>query len=365
MGVCERYGKVLMMYKIEQLLKYPYFADLLEKSGLEHITDPLTGLIARPYILGFAKSLIAENVPFSFVMLDLDNFKFVNDTYGHTAGDGVLRGVSGALSDYIDGFGVAGRFGGDEILFIDLRDITYDEKKKFFSEMYTDNKVMRRNFDLGECSPFITGTIGCATFPDDSTDFDELFAMIDKTLYRGKNKGRNCYIIYVEEKHRNIEIKKLAGHGICTVIQSIIRQVELVPGAENKFHAVLPLLMEEVGISDLYYTDKNNVMHSVLNKNFRENASDIEQITKDDIYHTNEIEELDPIAPVFCEVLKKHKMETVLIVRIGMKEDTDGYIICAEPRSHRIWQEDECAMIYFLAKLIAVGIRVDGDVLPE
>ena len=353
------------MYNKEQLIKYHYFADILEKTALENITDPLTGLLSRPYILGFAKSLIADNTPFSFAMLDLDNFKFVNDTYGHSAGDGVLRGVSAALSDYIDGFGIAGRFGGDEILFVDLRDITYDDKKAFFSNMFTDNTVLRRNYELEECSPFITGTIGCATFPDDAGDSDELFSMIDKTLYRGKSKGRNCYIIYVEEKHKNIEIKKLAGHGICTVMQSIIRQVELVPGTENKFHAVLPLLMEEVGITDIYYTDKNNVMHAVLNKDFREKVSDIEKITKDDIYCTNEIDELKETAPDFYDVLKKHKMETVLISRIVMKEDVDGYLICAEPRSHRIWQEDECAMIYFLAKLIAVGMRLDDDVLPE
>ena len=353
------------MYRIEQLIKYRYFAELIEKLGLDHITDPLTGLIARPYILGFAKTLIAENVPFCFVMLDLDNFKFVNDTYGHSAGDGVLKGVSSALSDYIDGFGVAGRFGGDEILFIDLKHLVYDDKKAFFNEMYTDGSVLRRNYELETCSPFITGTVGCATFPDDTTDFDELFSMIDKTLYRGKNKGRNCYIIYVEEKHKNIEIRKLAGHSLCTVIQSIIRQVELVPGAVNKFHAVLPLLMDELGITDLYYADRNKVMHAVLNTDFRENVSDIDQITKDDIYHTNDIGDLEKPSPVFYEVLAKHNMETVLMLRIGMKEDTDGYLICAEPRSHRIWQEDECAMIYFLAKLIAVGIRLDGDVLPE
>lgn len=353
------------MYKIEQLIKYHYFADLLETTGLDHITDSLTGLIARPYILGFAKSLIAEKIPFTFGMLDLDNFKFVNDTYGHSAGDGVLKGVSAELSEYIDGFGIAGRFGGDEILFVNVRDIKYDEKKAFFNGMFTDKTVLRRNFELETCNPFVTGTIGCATFPDDADDFDGLFAMIDKTLYRGKSKGRNCYIIYVEEKHKNIEIRKLAGHGIGNMMQSVTRQVELVPGAENKFHAVLPQLMDEMGITDLYYTDRHNIMHAVLNRDFRENVSDIDRITKDDIYRTNITEELRESAPVFLGVLKKHKMENVLIARVGMKEDTDGYIICAEPHSRRIWQEEECAVIYYLAKLIAVGIRLDGDILPE
>ena len=353
------------MYKIEQLIKYHYFAELLETAGLDHITDPLTGLISRPYILGFAKSLIAEKTPFSFAMLDLDNFKFVNDTYGHSAGDGVLRGVSSELSAYLDGIGIAGRFGGDELLIIDLKHITYAEKKAFFNGMYTDNKVVRRNYELETCSPFVTGTIGCATFPDDATDYDGLFAMIDKTLYRGKNKGRNCYIIYVEEKHKNIEIKNLAGHGICASMQSIIRHVELVPGTQNKFQAVLPFLKDEMGITDLYYTDTHNVMHAVVNKDFREDASDIGEITKDDIYRTNIIGEFEDKAPVLFGVLKKYQMDNILVARIGMMEETDGYIICAEPHSRRIWQEDECAMIYFLAKLIAVGMRIDGKKLHE
>ncbi|MBP3855837.1 MAG: GGDEF domain-containing protein [Ruminiclostridium sp.] len=349
----------MAMYKIEQLIKYKYFARLLETTGLEHITDPLTGIISRAYILGFAKSLIAEKIPFSFVMLDLDNFKFVNDTYGHSAGDGILKGVSAALADYIDGFGIAGRFGGDELIFIDLKHLTYDDKKSFFTGMYTGNRLLRRNYDLETCSPLITATIGCATYPTDSEDYDELFSMIDKTLYRGKNKGRNCYIIYVEEKHRNIEIKKLAGHGICTIMQSLIRQFELVPGLENKFHAVIPLLMEEIGITDLYYSDSDNIMHAVLDKSFREYVGDIGQITKDDIYRTNELSDIRGTAPVFYEALKKHNVETLLVIRIGIKDITDGYLICAEPRSHRIWQEDECSIIYFLAKLIASEMRLE------
>ena len=63
--------------------------------------------------------------------------------------------------------------------------------------------------------------------------------------------------------------------------------------------------------------------------------------------------------------MKKHNMETVIVSRIGMNDDTDGYLICAEPRSHRIWQEDECAMMYFLSKIIATGIRLEGDTFPE
>ena len=353
------------MYRIEQLIKYHYFADLLETTALDHIVDSLTGLVARPFILGFAKSLIEDKIPFSFVMLDLDNFKFVNDTYGHSKGDELLRGVSEALSEYIDGFGIVGRFGGDEFIIIDLRDIEYAEKKSFFNEMYTGGKVLRRNYELETCSPYVTATIGCASFPYDAGDYDGLFALIDKTLYRGKSKGRNCYIIYVEEKHKNIEIRNMAGHGICSIMQSLTRRVEFVHDIENIFQSVLPLLKDEIGITDLYYTGKNKVMYAVLNKEFAESVPDIERITNDDIYRTNIINGLSEIAPVFMGVLKKHQMENVLITRISMNEETNGYLICAEPYSRRIWQEDECAIMYFLAKLFAIAMKMNGESLPE
>ena len=62
------------MYTKEQLQKYPYFAKILEKNSLDIVLDTLTGIVSRGYILGFVRSLIADGTPFTFAMLDLDNF---------------------------------------------------------------------------------------------------------------------------------------------------------------------------------------------------------------------------------------------------------------------------------------------------
>ena len=59
--------------------------------------------------------------------------------------------------------------------------------------------------------------------------------------------------------------------------------------------------------------------------------------------------------------LKKREVEAVLVVRVGIDATTYGYLICAEPRSRRIWQEDECAILYFLAKLLAASVRTEGE----
>ena len=83
----------------------------------------------------------------------------------------------------------------------------------------------------------------------------------------------------------------------------------------------------------------------------------------DDLYATNNISDIEKISPAFYETLKKQEVETLLIVRIDVASQTDGYLLCAEPRNRRIWQEAECAMLYFLAKMVAARIRIDGETL--
>ena len=187
---------------------------------------------------------------------------------------------------------------------------------------------------------------------------------LDKTLYRGKTKGRNCHIIYVEDKHKNIEIRKIAKRGLYTTFHGIIRQYELTPGILNKLRSVTPLVMEELQVSDLYYVGKERVMRSVRNTSIREDASDIARLLPDDdLYTSNSIADIERKSPAFYETLKKRDVETILIVRIGIAAETDGYLLCAEPRSRRIWQEAECAILFFLAKQLASSIRIEGESL--
>jgi hypothetical protein len=144
----------------------------------------------------------------------------------------------------------------------------------------------------------------------------------------------------------------------------MIRQFELVPGLKNKMHSVMPLLMEELQISDLYYIGREKVLRAVRNSEIAEPVSDTENLLRsDDMFSDNTLEKVQARSPELCKVLNAWEIETVCVIRIGMDMDTDGYLICAEPRNKRIWQEAECAMLYFLAKMIAARIRIDGEVL--
>ena len=354
------------MYTREQLERFPYFDEKLKETDPETLLDQLTGLVSRGQILHFVRCLIARAVPFSFAMLDLDNFKFINDTYGHHVGDEVLVHVANDLAAMLDGIGLVGRFGGDEMLIVNLRDLTYDANKVFFREMY-EGKVFRKNVRLPECSPFITGTVGCAVYPKDAKDYDSLFELIDKTLYRGKSKGRNCHIIYVEEKHRNIEIRRIARHGLYSTFNAMTRCFEFAPGGINKLRNVMPLLMEELQISDLYYCiGKTDRLRAVRNPDVDEKLEGAEQLLcGDDLYTSNDMEDVRKRSPAFYATMLKMETETLCVVRIGFGMQTDGYLICAERRNRRIWQQEDCALLFFLAKMIAASIRIENDNLDQ
>ena len=351
------------MYLRRQLERYPYFQEKLKDTDVAGLLDQLTGLVSRGHILWFAQWLIEHEIPFSFAMLDLDNFKFVNDTYGHHVGDQVLVHVANDVMAMLDGIGLAGRFGGDEFLIVNLRDVTYDMSKAFFTEFY-EGRVLRKNIRLEDCSPFITGTVGCAIYPKDAQNYDRLFELIDKTLYRGKSKGRNCHIIYVEEKHRDIVIRQIAKHGLYTTFNGMIRQFEFAPGLINKLQNVMPLLMEELQISDLYYVGRESMMRAIRNPDMAEPVTGLDRLLRsDDLYANNDMEDVRRRSPEFHETIRKLEFETLCVVRIGLNMDTYGYLICAEARNRRIWQEAECAILFFLAKMTAATIVISGEAL--
>ena len=349
------------MYTREQLSHYPYFAEVFKSDDVDNIVDSLTGLISRRYMVEFIQYLVDKKVPFSLALLDLDNFKFINDTYGHGIGDGVLAGLAKDLKGYLGDYGIAGRFGGDEFLIVNFRELSYDALKPFFISMYSNFNVLRKNINLGECEPFVTGTIGCAVYPKDAQDYESLFGLIDKTLYRGKTKGRNCYIIYVEEMHKGISIQALASRGICTIFHELSCRFDSQAMLFDKLKAMLDILTNDMRISDLYYVSGDNRFISVSSGASLGEAANLDLLTRDSIYSTNEIEHIESVSPSMYQLCRDQGFETVLMLQIGIQDETFGYLVCAEPRTRRIWQEDEYAIMFFVARMLAVYMQASGE----
>ena len=339
-----------VMYTIEDLRKYPYFDRLLDEVSMDEVLDSLTGIISRAYIFDFAKSLISSRTPFTFMILDLDNFKNINDKYGHHAGDLVLMDVSKQLAQYTKGFGVVGRFGGDELLIINLRDLKYRDKEKFFETMYDNKRILRKNLHADGQSVFVTGTAGCATYPDDAGDYESLFTEIDKTLYAGKNRGRNCFTIFTEEEHADLDVREIARTSSYLCMHGLVQIFEGHDSFADQLKAAMVLLEQELQISQLYFVNENGLLSSFDDPTLIEDVSDIGELMTEDIFADSTLHRVKQKSPLLYRVLNELDVQAPLIVKVGTGDKTLGYLICAESRNQRLWQEDEFAIVFFLAR---------------
>ena len=342
-----------VLYTIEDLRKYPFFDKIIDEISLDEILDTLTGVLSRAYSIKFVHSLIAEKTPFSFTIIDLDNFKTINDNYGHSAGDKVLMSMSKGLVEYMKGFGLVGRFGGDELLLIDLKNCETVQKTDFFENLYGNSNALRIEVYFENGAAFVTGTSGCATFPKDANDFQDLFGLIDKMLYLGKKRGRNCYTVYEEDKHKDVEIHKLAKNGIFTNMHTLRINIEKEKGIENKLLKALPQITEILQAQELYFVKKDGIMRSAIDKGFSGDASDLCNIMGEDLFCEHTLDMVKKHSPKFFKTLNDNGFESVLISSVMKEDQVKGYLVCPVRRSLRIWQENECAFLYYLAELIS------------
>lgn len=158
--------------------------------------DPLTGLWNRVYTEDAINRMLDEGTQGALFMIDMDNFKAINDHYGHMAGDHTLRIFADTLRKYAKDEDVLCRIGGDEfITFIK------DESSKSNIANHAADIISNICYKLEECR-FDTNcsvSIGIAQCPEDGTDFNSLYYAADKALYYVKQNGKNSYHFYSDQ----------------------------------------------------------------------------------------------------------------------------------------------------------------------
>ncbi len=169
-----------------------FFNDAVNPLKERSVTDNLTGVLNRHGIENFFNIAFRRyNGTGSLILIDLDNFKDVNDTLGHAAGDQVLKRSARILKEYFRNSDVIGRFGGDEFIVYapDLTDYAIIRNK-----MRELVKLLRYGYNLdGNHTLFVTASIGVAVCPNDGRTYRALLHSADLTLYEIKESGRNGY----------------------------------------------------------------------------------------------------------------------------------------------------------------------------
>lgn len=156
------------------------------------IRDPLTGLYNRRYLDATLQRELArsqrENQPLALILMDLDHFKRVNDTYGHQAGDAVLLQLARLLTEMARAGDVASRHGGEEFLLLmpTMSLATARERAEALRHAFGS-----RGIPFGGLTLHATLSIGIAAYPDHGNTAEDLFRHADRSLYQAKHGGRN------------------------------------------------------------------------------------------------------------------------------------------------------------------------------
>jgi diguanylate cyclase (GGDEF)-like protein len=172
-------------------------ARLLDQIRHQALHDALTGLPNRALILDRADHMLQharrDNLDTAALFIDLDNFKTVNDTLGHAAGDELLRAVASRIAGVLRGSDTVGRLGGDEFVVL-AEDVSMSAGPELVAERILD--VMKEPFYLAghDATPLsISASIGVATGRSSAGD---LLRDADIALYRAKASGKGCYALF-------------------------------------------------------------------------------------------------------------------------------------------------------------------------
>lgn len=163
----------------------------------EAYKDPLTGLWNRKYTaLEVDKKLAQPQAKGTAFMVDIDNFKGINDHYGHIFGDEILINIAKVLAEIVRQNDLACRIGGDEFFL-------------FFSELHNPAtiralatrliKTLNEKVKYPDKSRGASASVGIAVAPKDGCEFEVLYAKADKALYHAKNNGKNIYHFFSSE----------------------------------------------------------------------------------------------------------------------------------------------------------------------
>ncbi|WP_252361649.1 sensor domain-containing diguanylate cyclase [Paenibacillus terrae] len=153
----------------------------------EAVTDVLTGLMNRRSLENTMSQWMASGLPFSLIMLDVDKFKFVNDTYGHLIGDEVLKHVAEVIVTSLRPDDVCYRYGGEEFVILLNRP----------EEAFNVAERVRRALEQSR-APIptrVTVSLGIAHYPLHASEREELIEKADQALYLAKSRGRNRTIV--------------------------------------------------------------------------------------------------------------------------------------------------------------------------
>ncbi|MGM9969918.1 MAG: GGDEF domain-containing protein [Anaeroplasma sp.] len=334
--------------------------DFFHGQNLQYAFDSLTKVLNREMITAYLAYLIQNKCPFTVALCDIDNFKNVNDNYGHMTGDEVLAIFADHIENSVGEKGVVGRYGGDEFMVI-LEGITeYNDVWCVFHTINVNaSKLSFPNVD----DLNVTLTTGISRYPLDASTYEELLETADKALYRGKKKGRNCFIIYLAAKHSKILLKsdKEKTFSSMDMLATIFKILTLDRSLKQNIESILQYFSSYLMLDHLCIESPNKVCKEIIHPLCKNNSFEfipidlfIKEMNGNGLFFVNNRRTLIQISSKDLHVeLKNQSIMSSLAIKIECNDFTYG-ILRIDACNGRIWQSAEMDLFVVAARLIGL-----------
>ncbi len=384
------YGSAPMYYRIIYQTLFdndgnPTFAigkayDINEQKTLEILSK--TDLLTSCYNKITAETIIADSIlensdsSHAMFIVDIDNFKAINDNLGHHFGDLVLSEIASNLRTYFRNADIIGRIGGDEFIVflknVSDRSIIENKAEKISSAFQNTYSGENKNYK-------ISGSIGIALYPKHGTNYEELYKSADKALYQSKLKGKDCYTFY-SKKFLDGTMKNITTLENASRIANSYFDAELVSTVFNlmyetqeissSINAVMQFIGKRSGADRCYIFESFDSGKTYSNtyewceKDVNPEIDNLQGLTAEilvdffknadekGIFYSNDLRLLK--ADGAYDLMNDQGIKSFLHVQIREKGIVKLFLGLDDCKRTRVWSEKEINSILYAAKMISI-----------
>lgn len=306
-----------------------------------------------------------------FIIVDLDNFKLVNDNYGHMAGDEVLVKVTEIINEGVGNNGKVGRIGGDEFLIVTSG---MSEQTELRNMLRTIRTNIEWNYKGKMEGVSLTCSMGVAAYPDNAKSYEDIFAIADKMLYLAKEKGRNRYVIYTPELHQEyvfgpskqsevtVQERTYDRIGVLQYVLEdyLIRRISNNTKMFSKVAAAYNLCEILIIYQDFTVAFQWTPQGASSNINeimwMQPEESFSEAFDQDKLFVADGVYDIEKRIPYMKEMLEKKDIQSALFYKLEKKGKLSGYIMFGKNVRRQKWSEAEIMALSTVAKVFEMAI---------
>ena len=346
--------------------------------------DPLTKLLnkhaVRKYAEGYLNSSASASAQAALMIIDLDNFKLVNDRHGHMFGDAVLTQISTHLRRFFRADDIVARIGGDEFLIlikgISSRSLIQDRCQQIVSQLKTQLNSLAPDCDLS-CS------VGVALCPEHGTTYNDLFRRADQALYQTKGSGKNGFLIFdskspafAQQRKANsaisarIDSNEPSGLAENSLVKYAFQRLYESGDIEDAMTHTLGVVGQQMNVSRVYIFENNAEnthcsntfewcnegiqpeIQNLQNLSYEEDIPGYKsQLSEHGILYCTDIAQLPED---LYNILAPQGIRAMLHCAIYDRGVFRGYIGFDDCTSNRLWTKEQIDALTFFSELLAV-----------